>query len=68
MCKVLQLPKSTYYKSHHYVPSQRTIENKIIKEKVIEIYNESKHRYGAPKIQKSLEQFGYYVSIKRVKG
>lgn len=66
MCKVLHLPKSTYYKSHHYVPSKRTIENKIIKEKIIEIYNESKHRYGAPKIQKSLEQSGYYVSIKRV--
>jgi len=32
----------------------------------LEIYIESNHRYGAPKIQKILQQSGKYVSIKRV--
>lgn len=33
---------------------------------VLRIYNESKKRYGSPKIQKILEKEGKHVSIKRV--
>lgn len=60
------MPKSTYYQSHHYTPSRRTLENENLKQNILEIYDESNHRYGAPKIQKILELSGKYVSIKRV--
>ena len=60
------MPKSTYYQSHHYTPSRRTLENKKLKQNILGIYIESNRRYGAPKIQKILEQCGKYVSIKRV--
>ena len=66
MCRVLHMPKSTYYKSHHYTPSRRKLENEKLKQNILEIYTESNRRYGAPKIQKILEQCGKYVSIKRV--
>lgn len=33
---------------------------------ILRIYNESKKRYGAPKIQKTLEKEGKHVSVKRV--
>jgi transposase InsO family protein len=60
------MPKSTYYQSHHYTPSRRALENENLKQNILEIYTESNCRYGAPKIQKILEQSGKYVSIKRV--
>lgn len=60
------MPKSTYYQSHHYTPSRRTLENEDLKKKILKIYTESNRRYGAPKIQKVLEQSGIYLSIKRV--
>jgi len=66
MCRVLHMPKSTYYKSHHYTPSRRTLENETLKQNIFKIYTESNRRYGAPKIQKILEQSGCYISIKRV--
>ena len=66
MCRILHMPKSTYYKSHHYTPSRRELENEKLKQNILEIYTESNRRYGAPKIQKILEQSGKYVSIKRV--
>ncbi|WP_139376287.1 IS3 family transposase [Clostridium chromiireducens] len=66
MCRVLHMPKSTYYKSHHYTPSRRALENENLKQNIFKIYTESNRRYGAPKIQKILEQSGYYISIKRV--
>lgn len=66
MCRVLHMPKSTYYQYHHHRPSRREVENIKIKSEILKIYNESKYRYGAPKIQETLEQSGTHVSIKRV--
>ncbi|OCA98108.1 hypothetical protein BGS1_24595 [Clostridium beijerinckii] len=60
------MPKSTYYQSHHYTPSRRTLENETLKDQILKIYTESNRRYGAPKIQKILEQSGHKISIKRV--
>ncbi|OPJ61127.1 integrase core domain protein [Clostridium chromiireducens] len=60
------MPKSTYYKSHHYTPCRRALENETLKQNIIKIYTESSRRYGAPKIQKILEQSGNYIIIKRV--
>lgn len=66
MCKVLHMPKSTYYQSHHKTTSRRAIENKKISDEILSIYNYSNHRYGAPKIHKILLDKGFKISLKKV--
>lgn len=66
MCEVLDIPQSTYYKSFHKTISKREKENRRLTQRIIEIHNESKQRYGAPKIHYLLNQEGFNVSIKRV--
>ncbi len=66
MCKVLGIPRSTYYKSHTLKQSKRAIENEDYKAKILSIYNESHKRYGAPKIHSVLTNNGFKISVKRV--
>jgi len=46
--------------------SKRELENTILKEEIMKIYNESKNRSVAPKIHQILCENGFEVSIKRV--
>lgn len=66
MCRVLQIPRSTYYESHNTKPSRRETENKKLESIILDIYNKSHSVYGAPKIHKELLAKGYSSSIKRV--
>lgn len=66
MCDVLDVPRSTYYKSFDKTISNRDQENHKLTERIIEIHNESDKRYGVPKIHHLLSEEGYYVSLKRV--
>jgi putative transposase len=65
MCSVLAVSRSSFYKYFSYKESNRSKENKMLKEKILEIYRESKNRYGAPKIQKVLKDSGIKISLKR---
>jgi transposase InsO family protein len=66
MCKVLGVSRSSYYKFLNKQESIRNIENKQFEEKILSIYNNSKKRYGAPKIYKTLIAEGFKISLKRV--
>jgi len=66
MCVVLDFPRSTYYKSLNKSISDHERENIELTNRITEIHNEIKKRYGAPKTHHMLEQEGYPVSIKRV--
>lgn len=66
LCDVLKVPRSTYYQSLTRTISNRDQENQQLTNRILDIYHESKKRYGAPKIHYSLKQEGYNVSIKRV--
>ena len=66
MCEALDIPKSTYYQSLNKTESNRDRENREFTEKIIRIYEESKKRYGAPKIHEILEKQGHKISLKRV--
>ena len=66
MCKALQFPRSTYYKSLISEPSTKRIKYEEFSQKVILKFNESKQRYGAVKLQKILSDTGIPCSIKRV--
>jgi len=66
MCEVLDMPRSTYYKSLDKTISNREKENRKLTKKIIEIHEESNKRYGAPKIHQVLIGKGYQVSLNRV--
>ena len=66
MCETLDIPRSTYYESLNRTESNRDRENREYTEKIIEIHDDSKKRYGAPKIYKALQKQGYTISLKRV--
>ncbi|MFS0616128.1 IS3 family transposase, partial [Bacillus subtilis] len=66
MCETLDIPKSTYYQSLNKTESNRDRENREFTEKIIQIHEESKKRYGAPKIHETLEKQGHKISLKRV--
>ncbi|HBZ09314.1 MAG TPA: IS3 family transposase [Bacillus bacterium] len=66
MCEVLELPRSSYYLTLQETESKRERENKELTKRIKEIHEESKGRYGAPKIHQYLCAEGYRVSLKRV--
>ena len=55
MCKILKIPRSTYYALKNYKKGKKVEEYEKFSEEVKRCYEESKHRYGAIKIQKQLE-------------
>lgn len=66
LCKVLRSARSTYYEVSVGVPSKRQRENAEFAVAVRDCFYESKHRYGAVKLQRVLEENGYPCSVKRV--
>ncbi|KGX83783.1 integrase, partial [Pontibacillus litoralis JSM 072002] len=66
MCETLVIPKSSYYQSLYKTESNRDRENREFTEKIIQIHEESKKRYGAPKIHEILEKQGHKISLNRV--
>ncbi|QXM06462.1 IS3 family transposase [Crassaminicella indica] len=65
MCKVLKVYRSSYYKYLKKKSSNRELENKKIEKEILNIYKESRNRYGAPKINESLKTIGITISLKR---
>ena len=61
MCKVLQLPRSTYYHEVKEKIHDTTIETAIIK-----IFKESRSIYGTRKIKVELSKLGYQISRRRI--
>ncbi|WP_270293529.1 IS3 family transposase, partial [Enterococcus casseliflavus] len=66
LLRVMQVTPSSYYKELHHEPSKRQQENERIDQAIMEIYTESKQRYGAWKIHHCLLEQGFSLSIKRV--
>ncbi|WP_100404241.1 IS3 family transposase [Bacillus solitudinis] len=61
MCKVLQIPRSTYY----YEAKERQAEDDITSD-IIEIFHESYQNYGTRKIKKELVKRSKVVSRRRI--
>lgn len=66
MCSVLDVARSTYYKSLDKTKSIRKLENEALKAAIIRIYKANKGIYGAPRIHHILGTEGFNVSLKRV--
>lgn len=57
---------SGYYSWLNREPSQQSLHKEVMKEKITEVYNESKQIYGAPKITRILHARGYGISERTV--
>ena len=66
LCSVLKFPRSTYYKTLVCVPSNRQKEYEEFDRKVKQAYDNSKQRYSAVKICRTLNGNGTPCSRKRV--
>ncbi|MGG3806420.1 IS3 family transposase [Metabacillus fastidiosus] len=66
MCRVLKVPKSTYYQAANKKPSVYQLENEQLTTRIRDIHRESNELYGAPKIHFLLCREGWKVSIKRI--
>jgi hypothetical protein len=66
MCRVFEVSRSGYYRWLKRKPSQRQLENQRLDEQIREIYNQSKGRYGSPKITEELRDQGHRVGKNRV--
>lgn len=62
LCRVLKVNRSTYYKYLNRKESNRDIENKVIRSRILEVYLKAKKRLGANKIRICLER-DYRISI-----
>lgn len=66
MCKVLGVARSSYYAWLERKPSARVMETMRLMKKIGEIYQDSKGRYGSPKITDELNGQGFQVSRPRI--
>ena len=66
MLKYLGVSSSGYYSYLNRTTSNQELRKEEIKKEIIEIYNESKQIYGAPKITKELRNLDYTIAEKTV--
>jgi len=66
MCQVLSVSRSGYYTWLKKPVSQRKKKDMQLKQKITEIYQKSRKRYGSPRIYQQLLREGYAISKKRV--
>jgi len=66
LCRVIELPRSTYYAWLNHEPSQRAWEDNALLGEIKEIHTLSRHTYGAPRILGQLRHRGHRVGRHRV--
>ena len=64
--KILGVSRSGYINRKKRKPSQRELKKQVIKERILEIYNDSHKNYGAPKITERLKKEGQIIAEKTV--
>lgn len=66
LCRVIDLPRSTYYAWLKYQPSQRAWDDNVLLSEIKDIHVLSRHTYGAPRILGQLRHRGHRVGRHRV--
>lgn len=67
LCQALQVWVSSYYRWQKQPQSARQLEDERLSQLMIHLFNESKGRYGAPRLHAALRKSGECVGIKRVR-
>ena len=69
MCKVLQIPRSTFYYETEIAAlkeQEKSAEEQKLKEEILVIFNKNRKVYGTRKIKDALSKAGYTVSRRRI--
>lgn len=66
MCRLLEVSRSGYYSYKKDEPSERKAENNMLSAQIRTIYDESKMRYGSPRVHAELGVKGYRCGKNRV--
>jgi hypothetical protein len=66
MCRVLKVSRTADYCSLIRPISQRRVQDKVIKEQILQIYRKSRRVYGSPRIHRKLDKQGIHCGKKRV--
>jgi transposase InsO family protein len=66
LCRVIDLPRSTYYAWLAHQPSQREWDDNVLLDEIKDIHTLSRHTYGAPRILGQLRHRGHRVGRHRV--
>ena len=66
MCKVLGIARSEYYYQRNKKKNRYKEANEKLGKEILKEYENSKGRYGSPKVQKALGKRGIKASQKRV--
>jgi putative transposase len=66
MCSVFNVSRGGYYTWLKRVPSKRSAENQMLEQEILEAFQNSKSRYGSPRITKVLNKKMIKVSRPRV--
>jgi putative transposase len=66
MCQWLKISRSGFYRWLAVKPSQRQLQERILAQRVTDIFEQSHQSYGSPRITVQLAQQGWTVSRKRV--
>lgn len=67
VCRVLELPRSTYYDAVGRPPSKRQLADDELTKEILEIYEASRQNYGAPRIHAELRLGrGRHLGRKRI--
>lgn len=67
LCRAMQVSMSSYYRWRKRPQSPRALRDKDLSKLIIQLFNETKGRYGAPRLHAALGKLGERVGIKRVK-
>ena len=66
-CQVLEVAPSTYYEAIKRQPSARTVEDQELTGLIVEVHEDSRGTYGAPRIHAELRMgLGLRIGRKRV--
>ena len=66
MLKYLGVSRSGYHAWKKHIPSDTEKRREAVKQKIMDIYNESHQNYGAPKITKELHKNGETIAERTV--
>ena len=66
MCTVFKVSRSGFYSWSKRIRSHRSTENQMLSQEVLEAFQDSKCRYGSPRIAKVLNKKNILVSRPRV--
>lgn len=66
LCRVIDLPRSTYYAWLSHQPSQRAWDDNVLLSEIRDIHTLSRHTYGAPRILGQLRHRGHRIGRHRV--